>query len=242
MARTIRANKERSAQSWTRCRVPVGRQIPYLSESLDVPAGWLTPLEGLVKSPGFDYSVCLRNIHDAEDTIFVFGFQDASTPGAFFSVNPAISIWDLSEKVTMFTYSFTYPVPEENRDILYRLGGLEINPEFTTSKFGPRPSRGWIREPQTGEHGQLVEKGMILQSWPDTGQELVPDIQEAVSKDEWAREILRHQIEKISPLGMEETIWTPCEEIMEDVETEERTHDEDRMDVDDVEDVDSDGA
>ncbi|PQE05237.1 hypothetical protein CJF30_00010198 [Rutstroemia sp. NJR-2017a BBW] len=204
-----------------------------------VPTGWLTPLEGLVKSTGFEHGVALRNIHDAEDTIFVFGFQDASTPGAFFSVNPAIHIGGFSKKVTIFTYSFSYPVPEEDRDILYQLGGLEINREFTTSPFRTsQPGRGWIREPQIGDHGQLVEKGMIVQQWADNPHNLVPDMQEAVSKDEWAREILRQDVEEINPLDMEETTWAPCKETEEDVEIEEGTHDEDRMDI---EDIDSDG-
>jgi hypothetical protein len=191
----------------------------------------------------------------------VFGFQDASTPGAFFSVNPAIYIGGFSKKVTIFTYSFPYPVPEEDRDILYQLGSLEINRAFTTSPFYTSPSgRGWIREPQIEEHGQLVEKGMILQSWGDNPHNLVPDMQEAVSKDEWAREILRQVIEEINPLGMEETTWALCKETVEDEETEEGTHDEDGMDIEDVdsgvedadsdiedrdsgvEDVDSDGA
>jgi hypothetical protein len=137
----------------------------------------------------------------------VFGFQDASTPGALFSTYPSIRFNESSWKVTIFTYSFAYPVPEENRHILGRVGGLQISRDFTLSRLGYHSFSGWIREPQTGEHGQLVEKRMVLQSWPDTGDILALDIQEAVSNDEWAREILRKQIEDVNPLETEETTW-----------------------------------
>lgn len=71
-----------------------------------------------------------------------------------------------------------------------------------------------------------------MQSWPDTGEQLVPDIQEAVSKDKWARDILRRQIENTSPLETEETTWYTGKEQLPLKKFEEETDEEDKEQTD----------
>ncbi|EMR89791.1 hypothetical protein BcDW1_1580 [Botrytis cinerea BcDW1] len=89
------------------------------------------------------------------------------------------------EGVTVFTHSFECPATEQNRHNVRDAQGLLVNRRF-------------------GDHGQLVEKGVAVQAWPNTEP---PIIFEAVDQDENARDNLRKQVRRINPVNMEEITW-----------------------------------
>lgn len=70
------------------------------------------------------------------------------------------------EGVTVFTHSFECPATEQNRHNVRDAQGLLVNRRFGT--LGIPCQHAWIREPHTGDHGQLVEKGVAVQAWPNT--------------------------------------------------------------------------
>ncbi|KAM3150649.1 hypothetical protein ABEW05_008999 [Botrytis cinerea] len=106
------------------------------------------------------------------------------------------------EGVTVFTHSFECPATEQNRHNVRDAQGLLVNRRFGT--LGIPCQHAWIREPHTGDHGQLVEKGVAVQAWPNTEP---PIIFEAVDQDENARDNLRKQVRRINPVNMEEITW-----------------------------------
>ncbi|KAM0194539.1 hypothetical protein ACHAPC_001013 [Botrytis cinerea] len=91
---------------------------------------------------------------------------------------------------------------EQNRHNVRDAQGLLVNRRFGT--LGIPCQHAWIREPHTGDHGQLVEKGVAVQAWPNTEP---PIIFEAVDQDENARDNLRKQVRRINPVNMEEITW-----------------------------------
>ncbi|KAM0318228.1 hypothetical protein ACHAO8_001921 [Botrytis cinerea] len=91
---------------------------------------------------------------------------------------------------------------EQNRHNVRDAQGLLVNRRFGT--LGIPCQHAWIREPHTGDHGQLVEKGVMVQAWLNTEP---PIIFEAVDQDENARDNLRKQVRRINPVNMEEITW-----------------------------------
>lgn len=72
--------------------------------------------------------------------------------------------------VTVFTHRLECPATEKNRHNVRDAQGLLVSRRFGTLEIPCQ--HAWIREPQTGDHGQLV-----VQAWPNTE---LPIIVEAV--------------------------------------------------------------
>lgn len=128
-------------------------------------------LQAFLRSPAC-YLQCLK----------VFGFQDINRPGALFTVisSIAISSFSTGRMVTIFTLSFTYPASKENCQEIIQLQGLWVNKSL--SRLGIRFHQAWVQGPQMGYNGQLVEKAVVVQAWPNT-QPLT--LFSAGDKDEW---------------------------------------------------------
>ncbi|ESZ90053.1 hypothetical protein SBOR_9567 [Sclerotinia borealis F-4128] len=236
-------------QSWTRCRLPIDIPLParVLKDYIeDLPDIWHVSLNGLMNAPGYMYSSYGRNIKNLEEVLFVavwdddtslkaflespaypqylqaFGIHDSHTPGALFTVSPSFLMprFGLGRRVTTFIFSFTYPASEENRCDLIGMQGLLV--DRSLSRLGIRCRQVWVREPQIGGHGQLVEKGVVVQSWRDA------EMHEAVDKYIWARENLQAAVQRINPLEMEETTWEMAK--VEEKEDEDCEEDDGKVD------------
>ncbi|KAF7881002.1 uncharacterized protein EAF02_006893 [Botrytis sinoallii] len=240
-------------QSWTRCKLPVEMPLPArVSKNYieDLPEIWHESLTGLMYAPGFLRSRCARNVKNAEEVLFAieweddasfkafmkspayplylrgFGIRDSQTPDAMVSLFPSFDVCTFSPggRVTVFIHSFKYPATEQNRHDVRDAQGLLISRRFGT--LGVPCQHVWIRQPQMGDDRQLVEKGVVVQAWPNTEP---PVIFEAVDQDENARDNLRKHVRRINPINMEEMTWHVAKVENED-EDEDQNEDEDGKD------------
>ncbi|TEY33900.1 hypothetical protein BOTCAL_0655g00030 [Botryotinia calthae] len=211
----------------------------------DLPETWHESLTGLMNAPGFLSSRCARNTKTLQKVLFViereddasfkaflespayplylrgFGIWDSHTPDAMVSLCPSFDACTFSPgaRVTVFTYSFTCPATEQTRCDMMHAQGLRVSERI--EKLGIHCQRAWIREPQIGDDGLMVEKGVVLQAWPNTE---LPVYFEAVDQDEHSRKKLRTQVRRINPIKFEEITWRVAKA---EEEEEEEENDED---------------
>ncbi|KAF7948414.1 uncharacterized protein EAE97_003825 [Botrytis byssoidea] len=219
-------------QSWTRCKLPIDVPLPETvskNRIEDLPEIWHESLTGLMNAPGFLSSRCARNTVSLQEVLFAiewgddasfkaflespayplylrgFGIHDSHIPNAMVFLFPSFDVCTFSPgaRVTVFTYSFAHPAIEQNRQDMMHAQGLRVRRRI--GKLGIHCQRAWIREPQLGDDGQLVENGVVLQAWPNTEP---PVYFEAVDQDEYSRENLRKQVRRINPINMEEITWS----------------------------------
>ncbi|TGO28771.1 hypothetical protein BPAE_0023g00360 [Botrytis paeoniae] len=181
-----------------------------------------------MNAPGFLRSRCARNIKNPEEVLFAIEREDDASFKAFLKspayplylrglgindahiLNAMVSLFlsfdvctfSTGARVTVFTYSFTYSATEQNRHDMMHAQGLRVSRRI--GKLGIHCQRAWIREPQLGDDGRLVENGVVLQAWPNTEP---PVYFEAVDQDDDAREKWKRQVERINPVNMEEITW-----------------------------------
>ncbi|TGO62801.1 hypothetical protein BCON_0017g00420 [Botryotinia convoluta] len=215
-------------QSWTRCKLPVEMPLPaVVSKNYieDLPEIWHESLTGLMNALGFLRSRCARNVKNPEEVLFAIEWEDDASFKAFME-SPAYPLYlrgfgihdsHIPNAMVSLFPSFDYPATEQNRHDVRDAQGLLVSRRF--ARFGIRCHHSWIREPQTVDHGQLVEKGVVVQAWPNKEP---PVLYEAVDQDENARDNLRKQVRRINPVNMEEITWNVAKVENEDEDEDEK--------------------
>lgn len=129
-----------------------------------------------------------------------FGVDELSQapPFAFFTLAPGTLL--AGEKMIVFTLSYAHPVTPEDRDLYY--GGPIGWPRWT--RLGLRNQTSWMREPQRLKNGRLVDIAMGVQLWPP---EIEVDADTVISEDPFVRMEWDGEVDRITPLSIEEVTW-----------------------------------